>query len=155
MHHRQALQPIAVADRILQRRQFTRLFAVKFQSSKFLQRPRFSNWFFVSICRAFRKRSPGDGEDGFIIQVEDSECKPSYAAGDLNHTLFVENRGYDVLKPLETAFKPNGDRIELLKVNNNENEAYLMEDGMLRNSDLLNFAIQIASGMVITVFLCE
>lgn len=71
----------------------------------------------------------------------------------MNHTLFVENRGYDVLMPLETGFKPSNDRIELLKVNNNENEAIPSEDEMLRNSDLLNFAIQIASGMVISAFI--
>lgn len=88
------------------------------------------------LRRAFRRETSG-GENS---EIEYFEWQPNEVDGS-NHMFMAENPGYDVFMPDEIEGAPNSDR----RHNKSENK---IAAKMLTSADLLNFAIQIASGMV-------
>lgn len=83
------------------------------------------------------------------IKIEDCDCQPNgVAAKEPTKMLLAENRGYEVLTPGKNNAKMNGEQIEQLKNYGNEDETPATKARILKSIDLLNFAKQIASGMV-------
>lgn len=83
------------------------------------------------------------------IKIEDCDCQPNGVADkEPSKMLFAENRGYEVLTPSKNNAKMSGERIEQMKNYGNEDEAPATKARILKSIDLLNFAKQIASGMV-------
>lgn len=83
------------------------------------------------------------------IKIQDCECRPNdVATNKLNKLLFVENRGYGVAMPTQNDIRINGEPVEQMRNGASKNEAKATKARILTSIDLLNFARQIAFGMV-------
>lgn len=85
------------------------------------------------------------------IKIVECDCQ-SYdvATNESTKVLFAENRGYGVTMPTQSCTKMPGEPVEHLENYEPEHEAKVTKTRILTSIDLLNFARQIASGMVLT-----
>lgn len=82
-----------------------------------------------------------------IIKIEDCDCQPSdVLTVESDKVLFAENPGYGAVLP--TQNDTNEDKFEQTKLLEKDDEAKSTGTRILKSIDLLNFAKQIASGMV-------
>lgn len=83
------------------------------------------------------------------IKIEGCDCCPNDDMPDeSSHVLFVENRAYDVMTPTKIDTKLIEANPERMQATENEMVAKSTKSRKLESTDLLNFAKQIATGMV-------